>query len=246
MLALSEDPSIAMLRDSFQTQSHLYMVMEFLAGGDLMSLLVKLDTAPEDMLLRIRERSPKLYKRPHPWTHRDVKPDNVLLGGDGHVKLTDLGLCVRVTCGNSSSSRRRRILRSRSAATRRRRGRHHHLQSPQASARATTRREKDRGISLIYGGHPTTSHPKVLQPKVGYDFACDGWSLGCHHVRMSCWLYTILRGRRDLPEDFGLAAAPGLASGRARGPSTRCVSCLAALLADARDRLGGTNGLLKI
>ena len=37
MLALSEDPSIAMLYDSFQTQSHLYMVMEFLAGGDLMS-----------------------------------------------------------------------------------------------------------------------------------------------------------------------------------------------------------------
>ena len=37
-----------MLYDSFQTPSHLYMVMEFLPGGDLMSLLVKLDTLPED------------------------------------------------------------------------------------------------------------------------------------------------------------------------------------------------------
>ncbi|KAK7241573.1 protein serine/threonine kinase [Aureococcus anophagefferens] len=48
MLSLSEDPAIAMLYDSFQDSSHLYMVMEFLPGGDLMSLLVKLDTLPED------------------------------------------------------------------------------------------------------------------------------------------------------------------------------------------------------
>ena len=48
MLSLSEDPRIAMLYDSFQDSSHLYMVMEFLPGGDLMSLLVKLDTLPED------------------------------------------------------------------------------------------------------------------------------------------------------------------------------------------------------
>ena len=44
MLSLSEDPGVAMLFDSFQTPTHLYMVMEFLPGGALMSLLVKLDT----------------------------------------------------------------------------------------------------------------------------------------------------------------------------------------------------------
>ena len=146
MLALSEDPSIAMLYDSFQTQSHLYMVMEFLAGGDLMSLLVKLDTLPEDAckfyIAEIAQAIQAVHD--HGFAHRDVKPDNVLLGGDGHVKLTDLGLCARVTRTESTPIQPRPlILRLPKGATRRRRGRHHHLQSPQASARATTRREKD-------------------------------------------------------------------------------------------------------
>ncbi|KAH8048521.1 serine/threonine kinase [Aureococcus anophagefferens] len=91
MLSLSEDPAIAMLYDSFQDSSHLYMVMEFLPGGDLMSLLVKLDTLPED--------ATRFYVQAvhdHGYAHRDLKPDNVLIDHDGHVKLTDLGLCTRV------------------------------------------------------------------------------------------------------------------------------------------------------
>ena len=116
MLALSEDLAIAMLFDSFQTPTHLYMVMEFLPGGDLMSLLVKLDTLPEDACkFYVAEIASAVQAvHDHGFAHRDVKPDNVLLDWDGHVKLTDLGLCVRAPAretsrGRELESRRRRV-----------------------------------------------------------------------------------------------------------------------------------------
>ena len=54
----------------------------------------------------------------------DVKPDNVLLGGDGHVKLTDLGLCARVTRDENTPVQPTATPYIPNAATRRRRGRH--------------------------------------------------------------------------------------------------------------------------
>ena len=94
-------------------------------------------------------------------------------------------------------------------------------------------------------GTPDYIAPEVLQPKVGYDFACDWWSLGvimyeclvgytpfyADDARRTCRKILDWRRHLALPRDA-----------RAR-LSTRCVSCLAALLADARDRLGGTHGL---
>mmetsp|Transcript_17548 Transcript_17548/g.17509 ORF Transcript_17548/g.17509 Transcript_17548/m.17509 type:complete len:325 (+) Transcript_17548:519-1493(+) len=69
--------------------------MEYLQGGDLMTILIKRDILPQDeakfyiaeMVLAI-ESVHKLN-----YIHRDIKPDNVLIGRDGHVKLSDFGLC---------------------------------------------------------------------------------------------------------------------------------------------------------
>lgn len=68
--------------------------MEYLPGGDLMNLLIKKDILSEEesrfymgeMILAI-EGVHKLN-----YIHRDLKPDNVLLDGGGHIKLTDFGL----------------------------------------------------------------------------------------------------------------------------------------------------------
>lgn len=68
--------------------------MEYLPGGDLMNLLIKKDILSEEesrfymgeMVLAI-ETVHKLN-----YIHRDLKPDNVLLDANGHIKLTDFGL----------------------------------------------------------------------------------------------------------------------------------------------------------
>ena len=83
------------LKYSFQDEVNLYLVMEFLQGGDLMTLLIKRNTLSEEearfyiaeMILAIESVHKMGY------IHRDLKPDNILIGRDGHIKLSDFGLC---------------------------------------------------------------------------------------------------------------------------------------------------------
>lgn len=85
---------IVKLRASFQDKKYLYLVMDFLPGGDFMSLLMKKDILNEEdsrfyvaeMILCI-EAVHKLGA-----IHRDLKPDNILIAKDGHLKLSDFGL----------------------------------------------------------------------------------------------------------------------------------------------------------
>ena len=82
------------LKASFQEDDYLYLVMEYLPGGDLMNLLIKKDILTEsearfyiaELILAIEE----IHKLD--CIHRDIKPDNVLIGKNGHIKLSDFGL----------------------------------------------------------------------------------------------------------------------------------------------------------
>lgn len=71
--------------------------MEYLPGGDLMNLFIKKDILPEeDAKLYIGElilAVESIHKMNY--THRDIKPDNVLIDARGHIKLSDFGLCAR-------------------------------------------------------------------------------------------------------------------------------------------------------
>jgi serine/threonine protein kinase len=79
---------------AFQTRINLYMVMEYLPGGDLASLLRALGCFDVDMARAyIAETVEALEYLHHAGVvHRDIKPDNLLLTAQGHLKLTDFGL----------------------------------------------------------------------------------------------------------------------------------------------------------
>ena len=81
---------------SFQDAEALYLVMEFLPGGDLMTLLMKKDTLPEEAAQFYMAETALAIETIHQlgFIHRDIKPDNLLLDSRGHVKLSDFGLCT--------------------------------------------------------------------------------------------------------------------------------------------------------
>merc|ERR1719216_492771 len=70
--------------------------MEFLPGGDMMTLLMKKDTLTEECaLFYIAETALAInYIHKLGFIHRDIKPDNLLLDASGHIKLSDFGLCT--------------------------------------------------------------------------------------------------------------------------------------------------------
>jgi len=96
--ASSENRWLTSLYYSFTDDTHLYMVMEFLPGGDLMSLLIKEDTFSESVTKFFMAQAANAISSVHAlgYIHRDIKPDNMLLDARGHLKLTDLGLCKKV------------------------------------------------------------------------------------------------------------------------------------------------------
>mmetsp|Transcript_28161 Transcript_28161/g.59471 ORF Transcript_28161/g.59471 Transcript_28161/m.59471 type:complete len:557 (-) Transcript_28161:126-1796(-) len=99
-LAAADDENrwLTLLHSSFHDEQNLYMVMEFLPGGDLMSLLMKEDTFNEEATRFFMAEAAHAISCVHAlgYIHRDIKPDNMLLDARGHLRLTDLGLCKKV------------------------------------------------------------------------------------------------------------------------------------------------------
>ncbi|KAI6074488.1 Serine/threonine-protein kinase greatwall [Aix galericulata] len=97
-LALSKSPFVVHLYYSLQSANNVYLVMEYLIGGDVKSLLHIYGYFDEEMAVKyISEAALALdYLHRHGIIHRDLKPDNMLISNEGHIKLTDFGLS-RVT-----------------------------------------------------------------------------------------------------------------------------------------------------
>nr|GMC48135.1 serine/threonine-protein kinase tricorner [Ipomoea batatas] len=69
--------------------------MEYLPGGDIMTLLMREDILAEDVArFYIAESVLAIHSiHQHNYVHRDIKPDNLILDKNGHLKLSDFGLC---------------------------------------------------------------------------------------------------------------------------------------------------------
>uniref|UniRef100_A0A1B6E468 non-specific serine/threonine protein kinase n=1 Tax=Clastoptera arizonana TaxID=38151 RepID=A0A1B6E468_9HEMI len=81
---------------SFHDPINLYLIMEFLPGGDMMTLLMKKDTLSEECTQFYIAETALAIDSIHKlgFIHRDIKPDNLLLDARGHIKLSDFGLCT--------------------------------------------------------------------------------------------------------------------------------------------------------
>ena len=85
---------ITQLSFSFIDNAYLYLIMDYCPGGDLMGYLISRDTLEEKearfYLAELILCVDSLHKMN--CIHRDLKPDNILIGRDGHIKLSDFGL----------------------------------------------------------------------------------------------------------------------------------------------------------
>lgn len=72
---------------------HLYLVMEYLPGGDLFSLMVRKCIFPENEIQFYLAEIVLALNALHTlgFVHRDIKPENILLDRLGHLKLADFG-----------------------------------------------------------------------------------------------------------------------------------------------------------
>ncbi|XP_072356338.1 serine/threonine-protein kinase MRCK alpha-like isoform X9 [Scyliorhinus torazame] len=90
---------ITTLHYAFQDENFLYLVMDYYVGGDLLTLLSKFeDRLPEDMAKFYLAEMVLAIDSVHQlhYVHRDIKPDNILLDVNGHIRLADFGSCLKL------------------------------------------------------------------------------------------------------------------------------------------------------
>ncbi|KAM7521725.1 hypothetical protein LguiA_011627 [Lonicera macranthoides] len=171
LLAEVDSNCIVKLYCSFQDDEYLYLIMEYLPGGDMMTLLMRKDTLTDnearfyvaETVLAIES----IHK--HNYVHRDIKPDNLLLDKYGHLRLSDFGLCKPLDCstleekdfsiGDGANGN------SQAAPARTQQEQLQHWQ------------KNRRTLAYSTVGTPDYIAPEVLLKK-GYGLECDWWSLG--------------------------------------------------------------------
>ncbi|KAI8078172.1 uncharacterized protein B0P05DRAFT_491594 [Gilbertella persicaria] len=94
LMTQTDSPFVTKLYYTFQSKDYLYLVMEYLNGGDCLSLIKVLGSLPCDWARNyLAEVTLGLsYLHEKKIIHRDLKPDNLLIDQNGHLKLTDFGL----------------------------------------------------------------------------------------------------------------------------------------------------------
>ncbi|XP_062160187.1 uncharacterized protein LOC133867439 isoform X1 [Alnus glutinosa] len=183
LLAEVASHCIVKLYYSFQDAEYLYLIMEYLPGGDIMTLLMREETLTENVARFYIAQSVLAIEsiHRHNYIHRDIKPDNLLLDKNGHMKLSDFGLCKPLDCTTLSalhenSTRDENLTEpmdvdgcfpdADNGRT---------WKSPLEQLQHWQMNRRKLAFSTV--GTPDYIAPEVLQKK-GYGMECDWWSLG--------------------------------------------------------------------
>ncbi|XP_050206944.1 uncharacterized protein LOC126656416 isoform X1 [Mercurialis annua] len=177
LLAEVDSNCIVKLYCSFQDDEFLYLIMEYLPGGDMMTLLMRKDTLTEDearfyvaeTILAIES----IHK--HNYIHRDIKPDNLLLDRFGHLRLSDFGLCKPLDCSTIQEGDFSVVNNTASGTTQN----EERSAAPKRTQQEQLQNWQKNRRMLAYStvGTPDYIAPEVLLKK-GYGMECDWWSLG--------------------------------------------------------------------
>ncbi|XP_022108972.1 serine/threonine-protein kinase LATS1-like isoform X2 [Acanthaster planci] len=196
ILAEADNEWVVKLYYSFQDQENLYFAMEYIPGGDLMSLLIRREIFEEDLAKFYIAELVLAVESVHKmgFIHRDIKPDNVLIDKDGHIKLTDFGLCTGFRWTHDSKYYQKqghsrqdsmepseewgdacRCIDSGSGGSNKNGEFKVGPRMKTLERRRKRQQERCKAHSLV--GTPNYIAPEVLL-RVGYTQKCDWWSVG--------------------------------------------------------------------
>ncbi|EAN77913.1 serine/threonine protein kinase [Trypanosoma brucei brucei TREU927] len=221
-------PWITDLVVAFQDQDFLYIVTEYCSGGDLISWLIRYDVFPEETarfyFVELVLALNALHKMGY--VHRDVKPDNVLIDREGHVKLADFGLSKRDPDQAESTSVADDSYLTEDVTV-------------DDDVKKRFRDKKERKVMFFSTvGSPAYIAPEVLIGR-GYDYSCDWWSAGVI-------LYEMIFGYPPFFNDNNTATAKKIIQFKEHlefpkdqtTVSKEAIDLISHLIADSKERYG--------
>jgi len=98
----AKHPNVVNFVDAYFHNNCLWVLMEYMEGGALTEM-IEAGEIPEPQIATICQETAKGLAHLHSMDiiHRDIKSDNILLGRNGEVKLTDFGFCAKLESGTS-------------------------------------------------------------------------------------------------------------------------------------------------
>ena len=189
VLAEADSPWVVSLYYSFQDADYLYLIMEFLPGGDLMTMLIKYDTFSEDVTRFYMGECVLAIEAIHRlgFIHRDIKPDNILIDERGHIKLSDFGLSTGFHKTHDSAYYQR-LLEGKPdpQPVKQQQQQHNNRNSVMNDQIFMTLSSKDKIATWKANrkvmAYSTVGTPDYIAPEIflqqGYGMECDWWSLG--------------------------------------------------------------------